>query len=152
MKTIAQQLNIKDFPFEIKDKNGNKIYHEDSNGYWEKREYDSEERVIYYEDSTGYWYKSEYDSDGNEVYYENSRGAWTKREYDSKGRIIYYEDSDGIIDSRPSENIQRIREFFRQVRLMTHHHLGLGAIKLTVEQQDEICYLVESLINKAKDQ
>lgn len=106
MKTIAQQLNVTEFPFEIKDKDGNEIYHEDSNGYWTKREYDSEERVIYYEDSTGYWRKSEYDSDGNELYYENSRGAWTKREYDSEGRIIYYEDSDGsIYDKRPKEDV-----------------------------------------------
>ena len=30
MKTIAQQLNIKEFPFRIKDKNGNQIYFEDS--------------------------------------------------------------------------------------------------------------------------
>ena len=34
MKTIAQQLNVKQFPFEIKDKNGKVIYYEDSYGYW----------------------------------------------------------------------------------------------------------------------
>ena len=33
MKTIAQQLNVKEFPFEIKDKNGNEIYFETSNRY-----------------------------------------------------------------------------------------------------------------------
>ncbi len=33
-KRIAQQLNIKDFPFRIKDKNGNQIYVEYSNGSW----------------------------------------------------------------------------------------------------------------------
>lgn len=32
MKTITQQLNIKQFPFEIKDSNNNKIYHENSDG------------------------------------------------------------------------------------------------------------------------
>jgi hypothetical protein len=52
MKTIAQQLNIKEFPFIIKDKNGNDTYYE----------------------SDGYWLKSEYDSDGNAIYYENSKG------------------------------------------------------------------------------
>ncbi len=30
MKTIAQQLNIKDFPFTINDKDGNQIYFERS--------------------------------------------------------------------------------------------------------------------------
>ena len=32
METIAQQLKIKNFPFEIKDDKGNEIYYEDSNG------------------------------------------------------------------------------------------------------------------------
>ena len=33
MKTIAQQLNVTEFPFEIKDKNGNLTYFEDSTGW-----------------------------------------------------------------------------------------------------------------------
>src|SRR5690606_1586636 len=99
--TIAQQLKIKDFPFEIKDSNGNIIYHETSNGYWYKYEYDSKSNQIYYEDSNGYWIKREYDSNGNLIYFENSRGYWYKCEYDSKGNRIYYENSDGtIIDRR----------------------------------------------------
>jgi len=72
MKTIAQQLSIKDFPFIIKDKNGNRIYFECSDGYWVKREYDSKGKVIYCEDSEGYWVKREYDSNGNKTYFENS--------------------------------------------------------------------------------
>ena len=114
MKTIAQQLNIKDFPFRIKDKQGNEIY---------------------FEGSDGSWGKCEFDSAGNEIYYENSKGE--------------------IIDNRPKEDTEstlRIREFFRQVRLKTHHHLGLGAIKLTLEDQEELCELVEVLINKTTDQ
>ena len=83
MKTIAQQLKIKDFPFVIKDKDGNETYYEDSNGYW---------------------YKKEYDANGNEIYYENSNGYWHKREHDANGNEIYYEDSDGVIrDNRPKQ-------------------------------------------------
>jgi len=52
-KTIAQELGVTDFPFEIKDKMGNTIYLEDKNGYWEKREYDSKGKKNYYEDSEG---------------------------------------------------------------------------------------------------
>ena len=52
-KTIAQQLNIKDFPFEIKDDNGKLIYIEDSNGNWVKSEYDSNSNEVYYENSYG---------------------------------------------------------------------------------------------------
>ena len=74
MKTIAQQLKIKEFPFIINDKSGKGIYYEKSNGYWNKREYNSSGNQIYFEDSTGYWDKQEYDSSGNQIYYENSYG------------------------------------------------------------------------------
>jgi hypothetical protein len=53
MKTIAQQLGIKDFPFEIKDDDGNVLYFEDSDGYCCKQQYDSNGDEIYFEDSDG---------------------------------------------------------------------------------------------------
>ncbi len=81
MKTIAEQLNVTDFPFEIKDKNNNEIYYESSNGFW---------------------WKQEYDSNNNRIYCENSTGYWCKREYNQNNNIIYFEDSSGyIIDNRP---------------------------------------------------
>jgi hypothetical protein len=86
MKTIAQQLNIKEFPFEIKNKNGNRTYYESSNGFWSKREYNSNGKEIRYENSSGLWYKWECDSNGNEIYYENSDGI--------------------IIDNRPKQVIE----------------------------------------------
>ena len=85
--TIAKQLKIKEFPFEIEDSKGNEIY---------------------YEYSTGYWVKREYDSKGNEIYLENSTGYWVKREYDSEGNEIYLEDSEGtMVDNRPKTDIQK---------------------------------------------
>ena len=75
MKTIAQELGITEFPFEIKDKNGKEIYYENSDGYWSKREFDSKGRETSYEDSKGCWYKAEYDSKGNEIYFEDSDGT-----------------------------------------------------------------------------
>jgi YD repeat-containing protein len=121
MKTIAQQLNITEFPFEIKDSKGNQIYLEDSD-YWNKSEYDSNNKLIYHEISNGYWFiqkynsegkriyhedskgyreKIKYDSKGNQIYFEDSDGYWEKQEYDSNGKLIYHEDSDGkIIDNR----------------------------------------------------
>jgi len=74
MKTIAQQLKIKDFPFIIYDKDGNRIYYEHSDGLWYRKEYDARGNEIYWEDSTGYWIKREYDARGNEIYRENSHG------------------------------------------------------------------------------
>ena len=53
MKTIAQQLNVTKFPFEIKDENNKEIYYENSNGYWSKSEYDENNNLIYFEYSNG---------------------------------------------------------------------------------------------------
>jgi hypothetical protein len=106
-QTIAQFLKVNTFPFEIKDKNGNEIYFEDSKGFWIKHEYDDQGKEIRYENSTGLWIKWEYDDGGNQIYGENSDGYWLKREYDDKGNVIYSEDSDGfIIDKRPKPMIE----------------------------------------------
>ena len=82
--TIAQQIKW-DFKTNgsliIRDKNGNLIYREFSNGIWGKYERNSQGRLIYYEGSNGYW---------------------VKYERNSQGKVIYYEDSDGVIkDNRP---------------------------------------------------
>ena len=118
-KTIAQQLKIKKFPFEIKDDNGNKIYHEDSNGYWWKKEYDDANNLVYCECSDGCWCKKEFDAEGNEVYYEGSDGYWEKREFDDNGNQIYCEDSDGYIsDKRPKSKamakVEQARKLLQQ--------------------------------------
>jgi len=36
-----------------------------------------------------------------------------------------------------------LRECFKQLRFDKNHHLGLGDIRITIAQQDEICDLVE---------
>ena len=55
--TIAQQIKW-DFEangdLQIRDKNSNLIYFEDSDGFWVKQEYDSQGKVIYIKDSKGY--------------------------------------------------------------------------------------------------
>ncbi len=108
MKTIAQQLNVKEFPFIIRNSKGQEIYYENSDGRWHKREYDSKGNQIYYENFYGSWEKREYDSKGNQIYFENSNGYWAKSEYDSKGKDIYYENSNGtVIDNRPKTEIQK---------------------------------------------
>ncbi len=85
--TIAKQLKIKEFPFEIKDANGKLIYYESSNGYWRKREYNA---------------------NGNCIYHENSTGVWSKREYDANGKLIYHETSTGVlVDNRPKTDVQK---------------------------------------------
>ena len=98
MKTIAQQLNIKTFPFRI-EVDGNEVYYEDSNGYWYKQEH-QDGKEVYFENSDGFWCKSEFQDD-KEVYFENSHGYWYKQEWQD-GKCVYHEDTDGYItDDRP---------------------------------------------------
>jgi hypothetical protein len=94
-QTIGQQIKW-DFKtngiLEIKDKNGNRIYSEFSNGFWTKYEYDSEGNIIYYENSNGFWAKREYDSQGNEIYYETSHGTiMDKRPKPCEGKVVEME-------------------------------------------------------------
>jgi hypothetical protein len=72
-KLFNQPVSIKDnYVF---DTYGNNIYYEDSDGYWSKREYNSNGNKIYYEDGNGYWERWEYDSNNNEIYFEDSTGV-----------------------------------------------------------------------------
>ena len=104
MKTIAQQLNVTAFPFRIKDKDGKRIYGENSDGYWWRCERDANGKKIYFEDSDGSWWRCEYDSNGNQIYFEDSNGFWGKSEGDANGKEIYYENSNGVIrDNRPKQ-------------------------------------------------
>jgi hypothetical protein len=119
MKTIAQQLNVKEFPFSINDSNGNVIYYEYSDGYWFKYAYDSDGNDIYWENSDGLWVKREYDSNRNRIYCENSDGLWVKREYDSNRNLIYWEDSYGkILDNRPKTDVQKAIELLTKEGLL----------------------------------
>jgi uncharacterized membrane protein len=87
----------------VYDVQGNIIYRETSNGFWEKSEYDTNGNKIYVERSDGYWEKSEYDTNGNKIYFEDSNGFWVKREYDTNGNEIYYENSYGNIEDNRYE-------------------------------------------------
>ena len=72
---------------------------------------------VYYEYSDGYWIKREYDSNGNEVYYESSDGDWEKQEYDSNNNVIYCENSDGVIrDNRKKVTIELTQEQLDKIK------------------------------------
>jgi len=95
--TIAQQLKIKEFPFIIKDADGQEIYCEYSSGYWEKWEW----------------------TDGKVIRYEYSDGFWAKREWDGD-KVIRYENSNGIIvDNRPKTDVQKAIELLTKEGLLT---------------------------------
>jgi hypothetical protein len=77
------------FPIDIKNADCNLTYSENSDGYWERREYDEDGNQTYHENSDGYWYLYEYDEDGNRTYSEHSYGTkqGTKRSSCS-GKVI----------------------------------------------------------------
>ena len=105
MSLLKKKLreSFKEYPIELYDSNDNKIYHEDSNGFWYYQEFDSNNNIIYFENSDGEWCKREYDSNNNLIYFENSNG-WYRNEFDSNSNRIYYEDSNGLIeDNRPNK-------------------------------------------------
>jgi len=98
MKTIAQQLNIKKFPFIIKDVADKEIYRETSQRGWVKREW-AGGKVIRWETSDGFWQKQEWDGD----------------------KVIYREDSDGIImDKRPKTDVQKAIDFLTKEGLLVN--------------------------------
>jgi hypothetical protein len=89
MKTIAQQLNIKEFPFKIEDKDGNEIYFETLVKSWKRNGYDSEGFPNYVEHSDRYWKKSQYDSNGDLIYTETSKGyILDKRPKSCEGKVV----------------------------------------------------------------
>jgi len=89
----GKELDIK-YPIRLCDKDGNETYYEDSDGYWQKCEYD-DGKEVYFENSDGYWWNREY-KDGKVVYHEESNDHWWKREYEG-GKEVYFEDSTGYI-------------------------------------------------------
>ena len=93
----------------IFDKNNNKIYYENSIGYWEKGKFDKNNNEVYWKNSEGYWVKSKFDKNNNEIYYEKSTGYWVKRKFDKNNNKIYWEDSDGFwIKSKFDKNNNEI--------------------------------------------
>ncbi|KFZ25857.1 MAG: hypothetical protein KQ78_01813 [Candidatus Izimaplasma bacterium HR2] len=59
--------------------------------------FDENDNKIYFEESDGYWVKFEYDENSNLIFKINSNGVWAKFEFDECRKEIYYEDSDGVI-------------------------------------------------------
>ncbi len=123
-KTIAQQLNITEFPFEIRDENGALIYYENEDGTWEKKETktiaeqlgikkfpfeikDKNGNTIYIEREDGSWEISKYDEEGKQVFHQNQNGFWAEEGHNTpeNKRVldeIFYENSEGvIIDNQP---------------------------------------------------
>lgn len=45
--------------------------------------------------------------------------------------------------------MKELAEYFHKLRMDEKHHLGLGDIRLTIGQQDEICTIVANFISSS---
>jgi len=103
-KTIAERLMIDEFPFEIIDKKGRRIYWEKADRTWML------------------WY---YDFVGNLHYFENSLGHKSKYEYDEAS----YKLLDGLSDADwGKDNIERYYE-----KRMVCNNCGCPDLKKTYD-------------------
>ena len=79
MKKLSETLTelgiAFDFPIEIKNAIGKATYFEDSDGYWEI---------------------CEYDTDGNRTYFKDSYDYWEKYKRSTNGRLTSFKNSDGV--------------------------------------------------------
>jgi hypothetical protein len=89
--TIAQKLEITQFPYEIKDSKGRQIYYETSDGYWEIQKYDSTGNRITLKNSSGYRVDSVYNENGKCLYNKTATGYSERWEYNEEGRVKRYE-------------------------------------------------------------
>jgi len=71
-----------------KDKNGNIIYHKNSDGFEYWYEFDSNNNLIHSKNSDGFEYWYEFDSNNNCIHYKDSDGDECWREYDSNNNGI----------------------------------------------------------------
>ena len=97
-KEYEARFGVVDGTLRLYDDKGNKIYFEDSKGYWVKYEFDANNNEIYYENSSSWWVKRQFDANNNNIYCENSGGDWTKQQYDDNNNVIYGTDNDGLIE------------------------------------------------------
>ena len=131
MQTIAQQLGIKKFPFEIKDDNGNVIYWETSDGFWSKREFDEKGNLIYYEEFDGYWLKQEFDEKSNQIYYEDSKGEVIDNRPKCENKVVE-------VTMAQQTAVSQLIEQLRQLAHNPKTHLGMGDIRVTQGYLDEL--------------
>jgi hypothetical protein len=96
-KTIAQQLGITKFPFEIKE-NGRVVYFENRAKYWVKYQYDKNGNEIRRECSDLYIGISTFNKNNQLIRFEDSKGYWQERGYDKNGVQNYYANSHGVVD------------------------------------------------------
>lgn len=97
MDSVAKFLNVRTFPFIIRDESGNVIYQELENDNWQRSEYNENGNLIFEENSQGEWKIIEY-KNKNKIFCENGLRIRTfpsiyketyYKEYDEFGNLIF---------------------------------------------------------------
>jgi hypothetical protein len=89
---ITDKTNVA-FPIIIKDKKGNEIYCQTSDGYWSEYTYDENGNLLTCKDLRGGWYEITYDENGNKLTYKDSYGN-----YKIKGEFVTKEEFEAFIN------------------------------------------------------
>jgi len=87
------EIEVKETPFKLYDKDGNISYCCDSYGFEWWSEYDEKGNATHFRDSDGFEWWAEYDKDGNETYYRDSDGLEiaTPRAKSCEGKVVEIE-------------------------------------------------------------
>ena len=115
MKTIAQQLGITDFPFEIRDREERLIYEEFDNGNWIKWQYDKEGNEVHSINSDGYEVHRRYDENGFETYYKDSQGIESESKYDENGNMTYWKSNGNVFTINRNKTPHRMKTAMQQL-------------------------------------
>lgn len=63
--------------------------------------------------------------------------------------VVEKEEPAPVIEARPKK-AQAVIDYFHTLRFDPNHHLGLGDIRLTIAQQEEIIQMVEAILSPEK--
>lgn len=92
---FTNETNEETWEHVTKDKNGNVIKIECSNGFWKRNTYDKNNNRLSEEDSNGFWEQSTYDQNNKLLSRKDSFGNWVEYTRDSQGNPLTYKDSHG---------------------------------------------------------
>jgi YD repeat-containing protein len=94
-KNIVAKDNEESWEHITKDKNGNIIKIECSDGFWKINTYDENNNRLSEANSNGFWQQSTYDQNNKLLTSKDSFGHWVEYTRNSQGQPLTYKDSHG---------------------------------------------------------
>ena len=137
-KTIAQQLGVTQFPFEIRDKQGNVIYREREDGSWEIRKYDEDGQQVFHKNQNGFWTKEGYNTPENKTMKTELEEfiEWLE----NYNEFCYHNNKDLVYDNFGEQKIlsESAKKFYSQGLAIERILTRIIEKKLVKKQEEEI--------------